>query len=188
MRLPKTGLVLALLLSVAAMAAGAPAFAADTERHGASLFGNLKYPPDFKHFDYVNVKAPKGGELRQAAIGTFDSLNPFIYKGVPAAGIGGIYDTLMAQSLDEPGAEYGLIAKSISYPDDFSSATFNAEAGSALSGRHAGHAEDVIWTFNALKKNHPAYAAYYANVKSAEKVGSDKVRFAFSTKGNRELR
>src|SRR5215831_11121275 len=77
------------------------------EKHGLSAFGDLKYPPGFKHFDYVNPTAPKGGELKQAAVGTFDSFNPFIVRGNPAAGIGQIYDTLMIGSADEPFSEYG---------------------------------------------------------------------------------
>ena len=70
--------------------------AARRRRHGMSLFGDLKYGPDFKHFDYVNPDAPKGGTMQLSAIGTFDTLNPFVVKGVPAAGIGQIFDTLMA--------------------------------------------------------------------------------------------
>src|SRR5690349_3002729 len=86
--------------------------------YGLSLFGDLKYGPDFQHFDYVNPNAPKGGTMKFSAIGTFDTLNPFIVKGVPAAGIGQLFDTLMLQSSDEPGSEYGLIAESVDLAPD----------------------------------------------------------------------
>src|SRR5580700_10067414 len=86
--------------------------------HGMSLFGDLKYGPDFKHFDYVNPDAPKGGTMRYSAIGTFDTLNPFVVKGVPAAGIGGIFDTLTVSSQDEPASEYGLVADKIELAPD----------------------------------------------------------------------
>ena len=157
------------------------------ERHGVSLFGDLKYKSDFKHFDYVNVNAPKGGELRISVIGSFDSFNPFIVKGVPPAGITSIYDTLMAPSLDEAGAEYGLIAESVSYPPDYSSVIFSLRKEARFNDGHPITPEDVIWTFGMLKKSHPFYNAYYANVLRAEKVGPNKVRFVFSGAGNREL-
>src|SRR5262252_10811138 len=81
---------------------GAGAYAATTP--GMSLFGDLKYGSDFKNFDYVNPDAPKGGTMRLFAIGTFDTLNPFVVKGVPAAGVGQIFDTLAVASEDEPGS------------------------------------------------------------------------------------
>jgi len=74
-------------------------------RHGHSLFGNLKYPPDFKHFDYVNPNAPKGGRLRLAVVGSFDSLNPYIIKGEAAAGLTYPTETLTSRSMDEVGSE-----------------------------------------------------------------------------------
>src|SRR5690349_25161254 len=77
--------------------------------NGLSLFGDLKYGPDFKNFDYANPDAPKGGSMRLAAIGTFVSLNPYIVKGVSAAGMSQTFDTLMLASEDEPGSEYGLV-------------------------------------------------------------------------------
>ncbi|MCX8506113.1 MAG: hypothetical protein ORN98_05820, partial [Alphaproteobacteria bacterium] len=75
-----------------------------------SLYGDVKYKPDFDHFDYVNPKAPKGGLVRMAGIGTFDSLNPFILKGKPVSNIGATFDTLTVQSEDEPYTLYGLVA------------------------------------------------------------------------------
>ncbi len=70
--------------------------------HGIAMHGDLKYPATFSHFEYVNPDAPKGGTLRQAVVGTFDSFNPFIIKGSSADGIGLTFDTLMTRSLDEP--------------------------------------------------------------------------------------
>src|SRR5690606_26981464 len=93
-------------------------------RPALSLIGDPKYGPDFQHFDWVNPDAPKGGMLRQWADGTFDTLNPFSDKGVKAGGLNLIYDSLFANSPDEPSTMYGLIAECASHPDDFSSVTF----------------------------------------------------------------
>src|ERR1700687_3397417 len=102
-----SGAVFGLLLSLAAITAAAAA-----GDHGLSLFGELKYPPDFKNFEYVDPHAPKGGTMKFSAIGTYDTLNPFVVKCVAAAGIGQIFDTLAVASQDDPGSEYGLIADS----------------------------------------------------------------------------
>src|SRR4029077_20109318 len=89
-----------------------------TWRHGVSLFGDLKYPAGFKHFDYVNPQAPKAGVVRMFAFGTFDNFNVVVagVKGSIAAGLNDLYDTLMAPALDEVSAEYGLLAEAVSYP------------------------------------------------------------------------
>ena len=108
-----TATLVALLLSI-----GLAAVAHAATTPGMSLFGDLKYGPDFKHFDYVNPDAPKGGVMRLSAIGTFDTLNPFVVKGVPAAGIGGVFDTLIVRSEDEPGSDYGLVAERIELAPD----------------------------------------------------------------------
>src|ERR1051325_10579874 len=97
---------------------------AEEKRHATTLIGEAKYPADFKHFEYVNPDAPKGGSARMVAIGTFDSFNVIPYKGTKAAGLGLIYDQLMTASLDEPSAEYGQIAEWCSFPPDFSSVTY----------------------------------------------------------------
>lgn len=161
-------------LSAAAMA--------DTVRHGVSLFGNLKYAQGFKHFDYVNANAPKGGTLRYAVVGSFDSLNGFIVKGEAAAGLNFLYDTLMEPSLDEAGSEYGLIAKTVSYPDDFSSVTFELRPEARFNDGKALTADDVIWSFKTLTTVHPFYKAYYHDVSKAEALSPHKVRFTFATK------
>ena len=115
MRNALSGLLLSTLTLLAPVA-----FAETTVKHAISIHGEPKYGPEFEHFDYVNPNAPKGGVLRMHSIGTFDSLNPFIVKGVPAAGLGLLFDTLTYQTGDESSTEYGLIAESIEVPDDFS--------------------------------------------------------------------
>src|SRR3974377_1008922 len=109
-------------LSVLLGLAGAPG-AGTTP--GMSLFGDLKYGPDFQHFDYVNPDAPKGGTMRLFAIGTFEPLNPFVINGIPAAGLGGIFDTLTVRSEDEPSSEYGLVAEKIELAPDKLSVLYN---------------------------------------------------------------
>lgn len=156
-------------------------------RHGSSLFAELKYGPDFKHFDYVNPEAPKGGLLRYGVFGSFDSLNGFIVKGQAAAGIALLYDTLMSPSLDEAASEYGLVAESVRHPKDYSSVIYTLRPQARWHDGEKITPEDVIWTFEALKKNHPFYNAYYANVVKAEKSAEHEVTFTFNQTGNREL-
>lgn len=188
MRRDKARAMLALVAGVAMIGfAATQAQAADTIRHGVSLFGSLKYAPDFKHFDYVNVDAPKGGMVRIGAIGSYDSLNNFIVRGTSAAGLSLIYDTLMAPSYDEAGSEYGLIAESVSYPKDFSSVTFNLRPEARFHDGKPITTDDVIWTFETLKKVNPFYNAYYRNVAKVEATGPHQVKFTFSISGNREL-
>ena len=179
------------LAAALALASAAGVRAADprvTESHGLSMYGNLKYGPGFKRFDYVNPDAPKGGDVRLAAIGTFDSLNPFILKGVPAAGIGQLFETLTVASSDEPFAEYGLIAESVEVPADRSWVAFTLRPEARFQDGSPITAEDVIWTFQALKtKGHPFYRSYYAQVLKAEALGLRKVKFSFGPGDNREL-
>jgi microcin C transport system substrate-binding protein len=158
-------------------------------RHGVSLFGDLKYPTGFKHFDYVNPAAPKGGAVRLGTTGTFDNLNVVVayVKGNLAANIGIIYDSLMESSLDEPSTEYGLVAEAVRYPDDFSSATFRLRPQAKWHDGKPITADDVIYSFEVLKKNSPQLAAYYNHVVRAEKSGDHEVTFTFDIKGNREL-
>jgi len=178
---------LALLIGASPMLAE-PALAEDEQRHGLTLFGSLKYPAGFERFDYVNPDAPKGGVLRYASIGSFDSLNPFIVKGRPATGLTThLYETLMTSALDEPASEYGLLAESVSHPDDYSSVTFKLRPAAKWHDGTRVTPEDVIWTFETLKVTSPAIAFYYADVTSAEKLSPLEVRFNFSVSGNREL-
>jgi microcin C transport system substrate-binding protein len=155
---------------------------------GMSLFGDLKYPPDFKHFDYVNPAAPKGGTMRLSSIGTFDTLNSFVVKGVPAAGIGGIFDTLTARSEDEPGSEYGLVAETIELAPDKLSVLYTIRKDARFHDGTPMTPEDVVWTFEKLRANGlPMYRSYYGDVTKVEKEGERGVRFTFKSAENREL-
>jgi len=174
-------------LTVVAALACAGAAEANTRHHALSLLGQPKFGPDFKHFDWVNPAAPKGGTVRLWALGGFDSLNPYTIKGSPAAGIGLIYDALMVSSPDEPSTEYGLVAAWVSHPDDFSSVTFGLRPEARFHDGKPMTPADVVFTFEQLKKNHPHYAFYYKNVVKAEATGASEVTFTFDQKGNREL-
>jgi microcin C transport system substrate-binding protein len=172
-----------------AFSAGAGADTGVTGAHALSMFGDVKYGPDFEHFDYADPNAPKGGEIKLAAIGTYDNLNPFILKGVPAIGLGQTYDTLLAGSADEPFTEYGLLVETIEVPGDRSWVAFTLREGARWHDGEPVTVEDVIWTFETLTtKGHPFYRQYYANVTSAEQTGPRTVRFNFEPDTtNREL-
>jgi microcin C transport system substrate-binding protein len=158
-------------------------------RHGLSLFGELKYPPGFAHFDYVNPLAPKGGSARQIALGTFNNFNMVVagVKGDLAAGVELTSDTLMTPALDEVSTEYGLLAEGVAHPDDFSSATYRLRAKARWHDGHPVTAEDVIFSFEAFRQNDPRYAAYYRNVTKLEQTGEREITFHFNQPGNREL-
>jgi len=158
-------------------------------RHGLSIFGDLKYPPSFKQFDYVNPNAPKGGAARRLAIGTFDNFNIAVagVKGSIASSIELIYDTLLVQSLDEVASEYGLIAEAVSYPDDFSSATYRLRAEAKWHDGMPVTPEDAIFSLDTFKKYSPMIAAYYRHVVKVEKTGDREITFYFDGPGNREL-
>ena len=155
-----------------AVAAGllvcAGALAAEV-RHGISVFGDLKYAPGFAHFDYVDPDAPKGGELRMWALDSYDSLNPFILKGVAAAGVGLIYETLMTPADDEADAMYGLIAESVELAPDRSWAAFTIRPQARWWDGAPITAEDVVFSFEVLlSKGHPRYKVIYRDVERAE--------------------
>ena len=156
--------------------------------HGIAMHGDLKYGPDFKSFGYVNPDAPKGGRLKQAAVGTFDSFNPFIVRGNPAAGIGQIYDTLMTASADEPFSEYGLLVEKVEMPQDRSGVSFTLRPEARWHDGKPVTPEDVIFSFETLRtKGQPFYRAYYGNVDKVEKTGERTVKFTFKPGENREL-
>src|SRR5262245_20453793 len=181
--------ILALLLVLAAPAPGPRAAPAPTRpAHGLSMYGDLKYGPGFTHFDYVNPRAPKGGRVTLAAIGTFDTLNPFILKGVAAAGIGNVFATLTVQSYDEPFSEYGLVAETIETPPDRSWVAYTLRPEARFHDGSPITADDVIWTFETLRaKGHPFFRSYYRQVASVEKTGPRRVLFTFKQGENREL-
>jgi microcin C transport system substrate-binding protein len=158
-------------------------------RHGVSLFGDLKYPAGFRHFDYVNAGAPKGGAAREAASGTFDNLNGVVagVKGSLVTSIDLIYETLLASSLDEISSGYGLLAEAISFPADFSSVTYRLREQAKWHDGTPVTPDDVIFSFEAVKKYAPQLSAYYRHVTKAEKTGDREVTFTADASGNREL-
>ncbi len=174
--------VFSLALSLAAIAAAAAG------SHGLSLFGELKYPPDFKNFEYVDPQAPRGGTMKFSAIGTYDTLNPFVVKGVAAAGIGQVFDTLAVASQDEPGSEYGLIADSIDLAPDKLSVLYSLRKEARFHDGSPMTPGDVVWTFNTLReKGHPMYRSYYGDVTEIAQEGERGIRFRFKSAENREL-
>ena len=158
-------------------------------RHGLSLFGEVKYPPGFAHFEYANPQAPKDGRARQIALGTFDNFNMVVagVKGALAAGIELTSDTLMTPALDEVSTQYGLLAESVAYPDDFSSAIYRLRANAKWHDGNPLTAEDVIYSFEAFKQNDPRYSAYYRHVAKLAQTDEHEVTFYFDQPGNREL-
>lgn len=156
--------------------------------HGLAMHGRPKYGPDFSHFDYVVPDAPKGGTVRLADIGSFDTLNPFIIKGQAAAGIGGTLDTLLARAEDEPFTMYGLLAESVETPPDRSWVAFTLRKEARWHDGRPVTPEDVIFTFETLRdKGQPIYRFYYAGVAKVEKSGERSVKFTFVPGENREL-
>jgi microcin C transport system substrate-binding protein len=156
--------------------------------HALAMHGSPKYPAGFKHLDHANPNAPKGGAITLAAIGTYDNLNPFVLKGVAAAGAGSIYDTLTTSTGDEAFTEYGLIAESIEVPDDRSWVAYTLRPEARFHDGKPITVDDVIFTLDTLKsKGHPFYRSYFADVAKAERVGERKVKFSFSGGENREL-
>ena len=158
-------------------------------RHALSLFGDIKYPANFKQFDYVNPTAPKGGVARMISLGTFDNFNIAVagVKGSIAPAVSMIYDTLMAKSQDEIVTEYGLLAEGAAHPDDFSFVVYRLRKEARWHDGRPVTAEDVIFSLEALKKQSPFYGSYYRHVVKAEKVGDRDIRFTFDSAGNREL-
>ncbi|MFW6138531.1 MAG: extracellular solute-binding protein [Spirochaetota bacterium] len=156
--------------------------------HALSMYGDVKYPPGFDHFQYVNPDAPKGGKVKLGVVGTFDSLNPFILKGVTVSGAGLLFDTLTVQSDDEPFSEYGLLAEKMEVPEDRSWVTFFLRPEARWHDGSPVTSEDVIFSFETLmSKGHPFYRAYYESVEKVEKLGKYKVKFVFGEGTNREL-
>ncbi len=176
-------------LLASAMLVGAAAHA--EPRHGISTFGDLKYPADFKHFDYVNPNAPKGGRLSTVGTGaltTFDSFNGFILKGDAAQGLSATFDTLMERAADEPDSMYGLVAKTADIAADGKSITFALRAEAKFSDGGQLTAEDVVFTFDTLKaKGHPQYRLLLRDVIKAEAIDLATVRYTFQGEQTRDL-
>ena len=187
----KFKLLFVLLSVVCVPATGAHAADGVITSHGISAFGDLKYPADFKHFDYVNPDAPKGGLIALPDAeprNTFTGLNPFILRGLPAGGLDLLFDTLMVRSLDEPDAMYGLVAKSITYPPDRSWAIFELRPEATFSDGSPVTADDVVFTIDTLAtKGAPDYRAMLHDVSAVEALGPHRVKFTFAGPDRREL-
>ena len=158
-------------------------------QHGLSLFGDLKYPAGFPHFEYVNPSAPKGGTVRQAAFGTYDNFNLVVagWKGKLSIGLDLIYERLLMPSMDEASAEYGLLAQAVTHPGDSSSVTYRLHPGARWHDGQPVTAGDVIFSFDVFKKNNPQLSAYYRRVIKAEATGEREIKFTFDSPKNREL-
>jgi microcin C transport system substrate-binding protein len=170
-------------------ASAEPSEGAPPWRHAVSLFGDVRYGADFAHFDYVNPNAPKGGAVREAALGTYDNFNLVVaeIKGSLVSGLTRIYDQLLTPSLDEISTEYGLLAEAVSYPPDTSFAIYRLRREARWHDGAPVTPEDVIYSFEVFKKNWPVYGAYYRHVVKAEQSGEREITFRFDQPGNREL-
>ena len=177
-----------LIALLAALLAAAPAMAEPT--YGLSLLGTLRLPPDYTHFPDADPDAPKGGAVSLAAVGSFDSLNPFIIRGSPASGVGRVWDTLMVDDPDEPlstGA-YVHLAQSVEVAADRRSVTFVLRPEAHFNDGTPVLASDVAWSFNTLREQgQPLYRTYWADVADVQATDARTVVFHFKTDGNREL-
>ena len=159
-----------------------------TVSHALAMAGEPKYDQEFTHFEYANPNAPKGGNVKLGTIGTFDSFNPFIIRGVPAAGISFLYDTLTVQSLDEPFTQYGLLASKIEMPADRSWVVYRLDSKAKFHDGKPVTAADVAFSFNLLmEQGDPLYSKYWADVEKVEILDEHRVKFHLGTKSNPEL-
>jgi microcin C transport system substrate-binding protein len=189
MLLPRRALLIgSAALPFAGLIAAARAQTGVRAMHGMAMHGEPKYGPDFQQLEYVDPNAPKGGQLKLSATGTFDSFNGYIIQGTPAAAIALINEPLTAATGDEPFSEYGLLAESIEMPEDRSYVAFNLRSTARWHDGIPITPADVIFSFNILKeKGDPFYRLYYASVLKAEQVDERKVKFTFDGRPNREL-
>ncbi len=156
--------------------------------HALTLFTEPKYKPGFDHFDYANPAAPKGGTVRLDYPASFDSLNPYILKGLPAPGLAYLFETLMTPSYDEPQSYYGLIAERVDLAADKTFVTFHLNPKARWQDGTPITPEDVIFSLNTLKeKGDPFFKLQYKPVPKAEKTGQYRVRFTLSDPENRDL-
>ncbi|KIC11944.1 peptide ABC transporter substrate-binding protein [Leisingera sp. ANG-M1] len=169
---------------VLALAAATLAKAEETiiKAHGFAEFGELKYGPEFQHFDYVNPDAPKGGELSISSVGTFDSMNPYTRKGRAGALSSEHFESLMVASYDEPGSYYGLLAESLEYPESQDWVIFNLRPEARFSDGSPVTADDVVFSHNILlDQGLKSYAeAVRKRIPKAEALGPHRVKFYFS--------
>jgi microcin C transport system substrate-binding protein len=177
-----------LLAAIALLVLALPAAAADaTKGHGITVFDQLKYPPDFKQLDYVEPNAPKGGTVKLATIGTFDTFNPFVLRGSAAIGIGGVFDTLMSRVEDEVSTLYCLVCESVERSADRKLLTFTLRPEARFHDGSPVTVDDVIWSYETLRtKGHPRYRALLNDVEKPEKLDERVVRFTVKDPENRE--
>ncbi len=162
--------------------------AAAEPTYGLSLLGPLKLPPDFTHFPDANPDAPKGGAVSLATVGSFDSLNPYIVRGSPAASVARVWETMMAINPDEAAAAYAHLAQSVDVAADHMSVTFVLRPEARFSDGTPVLASDVVWSFNTLRdQGRPNYRTYWGDVADAQAPDARTVVFHFKTADNREL-
>ncbi|MEM7444962.1 MAG: extracellular solute-binding protein [Pseudomonadota bacterium] len=178
---------LTLILSLAATNATAQV-AGGVVSHGIAMQGAPKYGPDFEHLDYANPNAPVGGELRQAVLGAFDSLNPFIVLGRTASGVRPyIFPQLMARSWDEPFSLYGYVAETIEVPEDRSWAIFQLNPDAQWHDGTPIMVDDVIFTIETLREQGlPGFRRAYAQIANVAQISEHGVRFDFVEGTDRE--
>ncbi len=158
-------------------------------KHATALTGEPRYPAGFARFDYVNADAPKGGTVRMASQGSFDTFNPVPPRNELSDGTGLLFETLMTSSLDEfdISAAYGLLAEATRSPDDHSWVSFRLNERARWHDGEPVTPDDVVWSFEKLTTINPQNQFYYRNVVKAEKTGENEVTFIFDVAGNREL-
>ena len=178
-----------ILAAVAAMLLVSAEATSAEPQHGIAMHGDLKYPAGFRHFDYVNPQAPKGGRAVFGALGSFDSLNPSIVKGNAAPGVREyVYESLLTRSSDEPFSLYGLLAESVEMPDDRSWAVFTLRPEARFSDGRPVTVDDVIFSMELLReKGRPNHRSYYAKVEKTERIGERGVKMIFKSDGDREM-
>ncbi|WP_269584363.1 extracellular solute-binding protein [Roseibium sp. Sym1] len=183
------GLALAGAVSVSGLGNGAVQAQEPEWQHGSALNGTPKYAADVEHFDYVNPEAPKGGTVRLAASGSFDTFNILAQKGNLAPGVALIYESLMEPSLDEEdiSAQYGVLAEAVRFPDDYSWVEYRLNPDARWHDGEPVTAEDVVWSFKKAIELDPQRKFYYQNVEKTEIVDERTIRFSFDVSGNREL-
>ncbi|WP_462402828.1 extracellular solute-binding protein [Pseudomonas sp. Marseille-QA0332] len=191
-------MIRSLLLSIS-LALSFPAVATVSESHGYAQFGTLRYPATFTHFDWANPWAPKGGTLRAMAFGTFDTLNPYTFKGSSPVstpnflqyGVNELNEPLMVgtgqydPSGDEPASSYGLIAKSVEYSEDRSWVVFNLRPEARFHDGRRITAADVAFSYRTLlKEGHPLYRTNLQEVQRVDILSPSRIRFVFKRSGN----
>ena len=158
-----------------------------TKTHGFNFFGELKYPADYKHLDYVNPNAPKGGEISIWTMGTFDSFNPYTRKGRAGALASAPFESLLEGTSDEVGTSYGLLAETLEYPEDQSWVIFNMRPEARFSDGTPVTAEDVAFTYELfLNEGLASYRAILGQiVTGVEILGPHRIKYSFADDASR---